>query len=105
MNRRGFLSGMFASAMAPAVVRASSIMRIKPLVLPGEAEFVAVASALPATGNTFLSAAMVAKEALSILEDQLRFLDDMPQRNVIAANGKRTISIRRPPRYQATARC
>ena len=42
MNRRGFLGSMLALGMAPAIVRAESLMRIKAVVLPGEAEFVAI---------------------------------------------------------------
>lgn len=36
MDRRNFLTAMLASCMAPAIVHAGSIMRIKPLLLPGE---------------------------------------------------------------------
>lgn len=35
MNRRSFLASMLAACAAPAVVRAESIMRIKPVLLPG----------------------------------------------------------------------
>jgi hypothetical protein len=34
MDRRNFLAGMFAAAVAPAFVRPSSLMRIKPIVTP-----------------------------------------------------------------------
>lgn len=34
MNRRSFLSTMLAACAAPAIVRAESIMRIKPVLLP-----------------------------------------------------------------------
>ena len=36
MNRRGFMSSILALGVAPAIVRAESIMRIKPILLPGE---------------------------------------------------------------------
>jgi hypothetical protein len=36
MNRRSFLGAMLAACAAPAIVSASSIMRIKPILLPGE---------------------------------------------------------------------
>lgn len=36
MNRRSFLSAMLVACAAPAIVSASSIMRIKPILLPGE---------------------------------------------------------------------
>lgn len=39
MNRRGFLGAILAAAVAPAVVKAESIMRVRPIVLPGEVEF------------------------------------------------------------------
>lgn len=35
MNRRSFLSSMLAACVAPAIVRAESIMRVKPVLLPG----------------------------------------------------------------------
>jgi hypothetical protein len=36
MNRRGFLSSILAMGMAPAIVRAESLMRVKQVLLPGE---------------------------------------------------------------------
>jgi hypothetical protein len=33
MNRRGFLAGMLAACAAPAIVKASSIMRVVPIVV------------------------------------------------------------------------
>lgn len=36
MNRRSFLGTMLAACAAPAIVSASSIMRIKPILLSGE---------------------------------------------------------------------
>jgi hypothetical protein len=35
-SRRSFLQQMLVCAAAPAVVRASTLMRIKPILLPGE---------------------------------------------------------------------
>ena len=40
MTRRSFLAGVFAAGVAPAIVRAESIMRVKAIVLPGDPEFV-----------------------------------------------------------------
>lgn len=34
MDRRGFLAAMLAACAAPAIVRAGSIMRAKPIILP-----------------------------------------------------------------------
>lgn len=42
MNRRGFLASMLALAAAPAIVRAQSIMPIRPLVRPTLAETMAI---------------------------------------------------------------
>lgn len=39
MYRRSFLGIILAAAVAPAVVRAESIMRVRTIVLPGEDEF------------------------------------------------------------------
>ena len=39
ITRRSFLAGILALGVAPAVVKASSIMRVRPIVLPGDAEF------------------------------------------------------------------
>ena len=36
MDRRGFLAGILALGMAPAVVKASSIMRVRPVLLLGD---------------------------------------------------------------------
>jgi hypothetical protein len=46
MNRRGFLGTMLAACAAPAVVRAESLMRVKPIVLAGDAEFEGIAELL-----------------------------------------------------------
>jgi hypothetical protein len=45
MNRRGFLGSILAAAVAPAIVRADSLMRI---VAPTTAEVLAVQEAPPA---------------------------------------------------------
>jgi len=39
ITRRSFLAGILALGVAPAVVKASSIMRVRPIVLPGDPEF------------------------------------------------------------------
>jgi hypothetical protein len=41
MNRRGFLASMLAAAAAPAIVRAASLMPVRPLglILPGDEEW------------------------------------------------------------------
>lgn len=57
---------MLALGAAPAIVRAESIMRIKPIVLPGEAEFAAIAR-----GNSLITCDQIAREALKILSENL----------------------------------
>ena len=64
MNRRGFLSSILAFGAAPAIVRAESIMRIRPIVLPGDAEFEAIAR-----GNQFATFDEITRESLRILEE------------------------------------
>jgi len=39
ITRRSFLAGILALGVAPAVVKASSIMRVRPIILPGDDEF------------------------------------------------------------------
>lgn len=36
MNRRGFLGVLISAVAAPMIVRPTSLMRIKPLILPGQ---------------------------------------------------------------------
>lgn len=40
LTRRWFLSACLALGVAPAVVKASSIMRVRPVIVPGDAEWV-----------------------------------------------------------------
>ena len=54
--------------MAPAVVKASSLMRISPLVLPTTSEVVAVVD-----GNTLLTIGQITREALRIMDGKLVF--------------------------------
>jgi len=39
ITRRSFLTSILALGVAPAVVKASSIMRVRPIILPGDDEF------------------------------------------------------------------
>ncbi len=64
MNRRGFLQGIIALGMAPAIVRASSLMPIRVLDAPrivvwGESEI------------TLLTPQIIANEAFKMLESNL----------------------------------
>lgn len=65
MNRRNFLTGLagiLASGVAPAVLPAGSIMRVKSVLLPG-IDF--------HPGNVFLTPEQLTREALLVLENCL----------------------------------
>jgi len=64
MDRRGFLGAILAAGCAPAIVRASSLMKI---VVPTTVEV------LEYSGNRLLTVSMITKEALRILEENLSF--------------------------------
>lgn len=67
MNRRGFLGAILATGAAPAIVRVSSLMRVQGIIVPTLGEVVAVNA-----GNSLLSIDLITKEALRVLEDQMR---------------------------------
>jgi hypothetical protein len=67
MNRRHFLTGLagiLASGVAPAVLPAGSIMRVKPVLLPGIDFHLDL-------GNVFLTPEQLTREALLVLENCL----------------------------------
>lgn len=57
MNRRGFLGSMLALCAAPAIVRASSLMKIAP-------GFEELESGIVVPGNQLLTIEMITNEAL-----------------------------------------
>lgn len=74
MNRRGFLGIMLAACAAPAVVKSGSIMRIKPILLPGiDFSFTSedLTLSVEEFQNRFLTPSIIAREALFILEKNL----------------------------------
>ena len=69
-TRRGFLGSILALAAAPAIVRASSLMPVRVF----DAEWVdTIGTGVLTRGNTLLTPAMITREALRILENQLVF--------------------------------
>lgn len=70
MNRRSFLSAILATACAPAIVRAESLMKCSGIVVPTLGEVAAI-------NGTFLTAAIVTREALRILHKNLSFAQEI----------------------------
>lgn len=68
MNRRGFMSSLLALGMAPAIVRAESLMRIKPILLPGEDFEFASDGVWGAGSSALLTPLLISREALKMLK-------------------------------------
>lgn len=62
MERRGFLSAMFAAAAGPAFVRAGSIMRVNPAII--------AAPMVIAPQGQILTMRQIAREALRITHEK-----------------------------------
>ena len=67
MDRRGFLHGILALGVAPAIVRIGNLMPVKSIILPSTEEVIVIA------GNTLLSIDMITREALQILHKNIGF--------------------------------
>lgn len=63
MNRRGFLGAILAAGVAPAIVRAESLMCCSGIVLPSVKPLV--------YGGGLLSPEMIIRETMEILRDQM----------------------------------
>lgn len=93
MDRRGFLGSMLAACAAPAIVRASSLMKCSGIIVPSQELLIAP--------WTVLTPAIIAREALLVLEKHLAFTGAF-NRDYIEALDKyssfknNTIMIRRP---------
>lgn len=70
MNRRGFLGAILAGAMAPAVVRASSLMKLAPGLEQTTSGLIVPTSRIR-TGNQLLTIEQITNEALRVLERQM----------------------------------
>ncbi len=99
MNRRGFLGAILALGAAPAIVRAESLMRIKPVLLPGDdfQYFPGLGVALPR--NALITPTILAQEALEILERHLVFAPRIEPGAVHRVRSAQTITVRKPRRY------
>lgn len=77
MNRRGFLSSVIALSVAPAIVRAQSLMPGRGLIVPttlGQDSLIWINNEIDRLGvNRLWSPALVTREALRILETTLVF--------------------------------
>lgn len=74
MNRRGFLLGMLAAGVAPAVVKAANIM---PVFMRRESGLLAPDTFIVtgvANGNRLLTPELITKEALRILNMNIDFM-------------------------------
>lgn len=74
MNRRGFLGSLLAAAVAPAIVRADSLMRIVPTettILSALEQFVVTSVG---SGNTLLTMEEITRQALRIAHEKMVFI-------------------------------
>lgn len=72
MNRRGFLGAILEAGVAPAVVKASSLM---PLWLPRANPYEVIVTV--GGGNTLLTIEMITREALRILHKNMAFMESL----------------------------
>jgi hypothetical protein len=92
MNRRGFLGSVLALAVAPAIVRASSLMKLAP-------EFEEIESGLIVPkGNQLLTISQITQEALRVLMAQDYFGQSLEK---AWPDGFGQTRIAMPPRYSS----
>lgn len=85
---------MLAACAAPAIVRAQSLMRVRPI------EIATLEEVIEFGGNTLLTPAMISREALRILEKNLRFAEHVNSSWADDfVNAGSTLTIRRPNRF------
>jgi len=95
MNRRGFIGSILAIGAAPAIVRASSLMRVQGIIVPTLEEVVAVNS-----GNSLLTFDLITREALRVMEKNLILGQRVNAQFDSSFKGNSaTIRIRRPITY------
>jgi hypothetical protein len=97
MDRRGFLGSILAACAAPAIVRASSLMQGRGIVVASLAETISYGG-----GNQLVTANAVAREMLEILRGSLLFTSDM--NNEYEAGLRNTNASRAPIRIQRPMR-
>jgi hypothetical protein len=70
VNRRGFLGSILAGAIAPAIVRASSLMKLAPGLEELESGIVVPTATLRAD-NQLLTVEMITREASRVISKQM----------------------------------
>lgn len=94
MNRRGFLGSILALCAAPAIVRIGSLMPVRNIVLPTDAEFATV------VGNPFLTIDEITREALRLMNGNVSFIAAInKQYDAQFSNVGNVLTIRRPRNY------
>jgi len=93
MNRRGFIGSILAIGAAPAIVKASSLMRVQGIIVPTLEEVLAVNS-----GRPILEINMITRRALEALEENLVMSRSIESKwaDFVKSN---TVVIRRPITY------
>lgn len=82
ITRRSFLAGILALGVAPAVVKASSIMRVRPIVLPGDAEYELFAGEIRRNESfRFIEFNPSVHEAMNQMIDNMKLQHIKPNKN------------------------
>ena len=97
MNRRGFLGSILALGCAPAIVRASSLMPVRPLFVTAGFE---TAGFAVRSGSSLLTPTIITREALEILEKNMMFANLVNRRFENYFDNERIV-IRKPNRFLA----
>ncbi len=88
MQKRGFLKLILASAAAPAIIKADSLMKI--WVPPQKIQVV----------GGYMTATMVARQSLEMLAKNMAFMSDIHREwDALIGLDKMTIKIKQPSRY------
>ena len=102
-TRRGFLSACIATFTAPAIVRASSLMASRGIIVPTLAEVVSVGSCAPVftMGTSLPSIDIITREVLAILERELVFEagTTRTRKYELPFSANRIMKIRQPLRF------
>lgn len=110
MDRRGFLAGILALGVAPAIVRAESLMRVSGILVPSQEVLALSSSPQQFVGDWFvplseyhrLTRAETTRELLRILDENLRFV---PSPNIdLSPSANRLTTVRIKPRSLSGAR-
>lgn len=92
MDRRGFLGAMLAAGVAPAVVRAESLMRLRPIVFPSLAESLEINMI---SGNPLLTPTSITMEMLVLLRNNLKLMRSLDMEFMSGTQWPSTVRVRR----------